>query len=65
MKEFENFDPILSILGFLLKAPMVPKGTPVVNALFKQRECIVNFLRACIGLPPENYMLLEHKAIKH
>ena len=40
---------------------MVPPGTPVVNALFKQREAIVNVMRACIGLSPENYMALENR----
>merc|ERR1711941_100872 len=29
-------------LSYLVKAPMVNKGAPVVNALFKQREAIVN-----------------------
>lgn len=28
--------PVLSLLSYLLKAPMVAPGTPVVNALFKQ-----------------------------
>lgn len=32
-----------------------------MNALAKQRSCIENILRACVGLPPENSMLLEHK----
>jgi len=58
---FEHFHPVLSVLGYLLKAPMVPEDTPVVNALFKQRACIENILRACIGLPPDNHMLLEFK----
>jgi len=58
---FEQFHSVLSILSFLLKAPQVPTGTPVVNALFPQRQCIINILRACIGLPPENNMLLEYK----
>ena len=26
-------------------------------------KCIVNVFRACVGLPPENFMLLEHKVI--
>ena len=43
------------------KAPLVPPGTPVVNALFTQREAIVNFLRACIGLPAENHMAFDHR----
>jgi len=59
--KFEKFHPVLSILNYMLKAPMVPPGTPVVNALFAQRQCITNVLRACIGLPPENFMMLEHK----
>jgi len=62
-EEFSSFHPVLSILSFLLKAPLVPEGTPVVNALFRQRCCLENIFRACVGLPPENHMLLEHKAI--
>eukprot|EP01100_Stratorugosa_tubuloviscum_P009045 TRINITY_DN378_c2_g3_i1.p1 TRINITY_DN378_c2_g3~~TRINITY_DN378_c2_g3_i1.p1 ORF type:complete len:533 (-),score=267.63 TRINITY_DN378_c2_g3_i1:118-1716(-) len=58
---FENFHAVLSILSFLLKAPMVPTNTPVVNALFKQRACIENILKACIGLPPESNMGLEYR----
>ena len=52
----KNLHSILSVLSYMLKAPLVPSGTPVVNALFKQREAIVNILRACIGLDPENHM---------
>jgi len=59
--EFQSFHPVLSILSFLLKAPLVPPNTPIVNALFKQRACIENIFRACVGLPPENNMLLEYK----
>jgi len=58
--EFCNFHPILSILSYLCKAPMVPPDTPLVNALFKQRACIDNILRACVGLAPENNMRLEY-----
>jgi myo-inositol-1-phosphate synthase len=61
MTEFEGFGNVLSILSYLLKAPMVAEGTPIVNALFKQHRCITNILSACIGLPPDNDMLLEHK----
>ncbi|XP_003740765.1 inositol-3-phosphate synthase [Galendromus occidentalis] len=58
---FSGFDSVLSLLSYLCKAPLVPKNTPVVNALFKQRCCIENVLRACVGLAPNNNMLLEHK----
>ena len=43
--EFQSFHPVLSLLSYLLKAPLVPDGTPVVNALFKQRSCIENVFR--------------------
>jgi len=49
------------MLSFLLKAPLCPDNVPLVNALFKQRACIENILRATIGLPPINDMLLEYK----
>lgn len=64
MEEFDNFHSVLSILSYLFKAPNVPEGTPVINALAKQRACVENLLRACVGLPPENSMLLEAKCIK-
>jgi myo-inositol-1-phosphate synthase len=63
--DFEAFDSILSILSFLLKAPLVPDGTPVVNALSAQRQCLVNVFKACAGLPAEHYMTLEHKLQSH
>lgn len=59
--EYCGFHSVLSILSYLCKAPLVPPGTPVINALAKQRSCIENILRACLALPPENNMLLEHK----
>ncbi|CAK4643743.1 unnamed protein product [Aphanomyces euteiches] len=59
--ETERFHSVLSILSYMLKAPLVPRGTPIVNALFAQRECIMNILRACLGLPAENYIQLENK----
>ena len=43
--EFQSFHSVLSIVAFLCKAPLVPEGTPVVNALFRQRSCIENILR--------------------
>eukprot|EP00128_Syssomonas_multiformis_P005855 Colp12_sorted_trinity150504_noHs@18625 len=62
MPDFDNFNSVLSILSYMLKAPLVPSGTPVVNALFKQRMAMENLMRACVGLPAENNMGLEHKA---
>lgn len=59
--DWESFHPVLSLLSYMLKAPLVPDGAPVVNALFTQRCAIVNFMRACLGLAPDNYMTLEHR----
>lgn len=58
--EYRPFEAVLSMCSWLMKAPMVPKGTPVVNALFKQHRKITNVLCACLGLPADDDMLLEH-----
>ncbi|XP_031165622.1 inositol-3-phosphate synthase 1-A isoform X2 [Sander lucioperca] len=60
-EDFLSFHSVLAVLSFLCKAPLVPSGTPVINAFFRQRACILNIMRACLGLPPQNHMLLEHK----
>lgn len=44
-KEFQSFHSVLALLAFLCKAPLVPPGTPVVNAFFRQRACIENIMR--------------------
>jgi myo-inositol-1-phosphate synthase len=59
--EHGGFHVVLSLLSFLIKAPLVPPGQPVVNALFNQRQAILNFMRATVGLAPENHMLLEQR----
>jgi myo-inositol-1-phosphate synthase len=59
--DWEAFHPVLSLLSFMLKAPLVPNGAPVINAFFGQRFAIINILRACLGLAPENHMSLEHR----
>jgi myo-inositol-1-phosphate synthase len=61
VSKFQRFHSVLSMLSYLLKAPLVEPGAPVVNALFKQRACIENVLRALIALPPINHMGLEYK----
>lgn len=35
-------------------------GAPIVNSLFRQRACIENILKACLGLSAENNMMLEY-----
>jgi myo-inositol-1-phosphate synthase len=60
-EDWEAFHPVLSLLSYMLKAPLVPNGAPVVNALFTQREAVINVMRACLGLGPNNHMTLEHR----
>jgi myo-inositol-1-phosphate synthase len=60
-KSPHGFHVVLSILSYMLKAPVVPENTPLVNALFRQKACIENLLRALVGIEPENNMLLEFK----
>ena len=56
-----DLHPVAALLSYLTKAPLVPTGAPVVNALAKQRACLENFCRACVGLPPESNLMLEFK----
>ena len=58
---FQHFNAVLSLLSYLCKAPLVERGARVVNALFKQRSCIENLLRALVSLPPINHMDFEFK----
>lgn len=58
---YKSFHSVLSVLSYMLKAPLTPPGTPVVNALGKQRNALTNIFRACVGLQPESEMTLEHK----
>ncbi|KAL9654307.1 hypothetical protein ABK040_010338 [Willaertia magna] len=60
-KQFRKMDSVMSILSYLFKAPLVNTNAPVINALFKQRGAIDNILRALVGIPAENDMLLEYK----
>lgn len=58
---FEAMHPILSVLSFLLKAPLVPSHAPVINALMKQRKAIETLLRATVGLPAVDDLVIEHR----
>ncbi|EQL03747.1 hypothetical protein G6O67_004292 [Ophiocordyceps sinensis] len=60
---YRNFHSVLSVLSYMLKAPLTPPGTPVVNSLAKQRAALTNIFRACVGLEPESDMTLEHKLL--
>jgi len=59
--KFQHFHSVCTMLSYMAKAPLVPEGTPVVNALGRQKACVENFLRALVGMRPENNLLLEYK----
>jgi myo-inositol-1-phosphate synthase len=54
----QRIEPLLLLLRLFAS---LLQGTPVVNALAKQRAMLENILRACVGLPPENHMMMEFK----
>ncbi|KAI0295215.1 inositol-3-phosphate synthase [Russula brevipes] len=57
--EFKPLYPVLSLLSYMLKAPLVKPGTDVVNSLSRQRNAVETFLKACIGLEGSSDLLLE------
>ncbi|CRK95020.1 CLUMA_CG008506, isoform A [Clunio marinus] len=59
--KYESCKSVLSLLSYMCKAPLVPRGTQVVNSLFRQRAAIENILRACVGLAPNSHMALEQR----
>ncbi|KAI0827731.1 Myo-inositol-1-phosphate synthase [Trametes gibbosa] len=57
--DFAPLYPVLSLLSYMLKAPLVKPGTDVVNSLNRQRNALETFLKACIGLEGSSDLLLE------
>jgi myo-inositol-1-phosphate synthase len=57
--EFRPLYPVLSLLSYMLKAPLVKPGTEVVNALSRQRNALEAFLKACVGLENNADLLME------
>ncbi|RDB20674.1 Inositol-3-phosphate synthase [Hypsizygus marmoreus] len=57
--EFAPLYSVLSLLSYMLKAPLVKPGTEVVNSLNRQRNALESFLKACIGLEGNSDLLLE------
>ena len=58
-QEFSPLYSVLSLLSYMLKAPLVKPGTDVVNSLNRQRNALEAFLKACIGLEGSSDLLLE------
>ncbi|KAF8236300.1 Myo-inositol-1-phosphate synthase [Tricholoma matsutake] len=57
--EFAPLYPVLSLLSYMLKAPLVKPGTEVVNSLNRQRNALEVFLKACSGIEGNPDLLLD------
>ncbi|KAL5483070.1 INO1_2 [Sanghuangporus weigelae] len=57
--EFQPLYPVLSLLSFMLKAPLVKPGTDVVNSLSRQRNGLEAFLKACLGIEGSADLILD------
>jgi myo-inositol-1-phosphate synthase len=57
--EFKPLYSVLSLLSYMLKAPLVKPGTDVVNSLSRQRNGLELFLKACLGLENNGDLLLK------
>lgn len=57
--DYTPLHPALSALSYFLKTPFIPNNGQAVNSIFRQRSCVENILRACVGIPAETNMLLE------
>jgi len=57
--DFASLYPVLSLLSYMCKAPLVKPGTGVVNSLNRQRNALESFLKACVGLENNTDLLLE------
>lgn len=56
---FESFNSVLSLLSLMLKAPVVPVGTPVTNAFMKQFNSLIKLIKICAGINSEVDLQLE------
>ncbi|WVO20204.1 uncharacterized protein IAS62_001497 [Cryptococcus decagattii] len=57
--EWQPLYSVLSLLSYMLKAPLVKPGEDVVNSLNRQRNALEQFLKACLGLEHSNDLLLD------
>ncbi|WRT65719.1 uncharacterized protein IL334_002667 [Kwoniella shivajii] len=57
--EHKPLHSVLSLLSYMLKAPLVKPGTDVVNSLNRQRNALEQFLKACLGLEHSGDLLLN------
>ena len=57
----ERLGPVLSYLSFFFKAPITNHSDYVVNSFTRQREMLINFLKAAAGIPIDSHTLVSLK----
>jgi myo-inositol-1-phosphate synthase len=57
----ETMGPVLSYLSFFFKAPSTNHEEYVINSFSRQRECLVNLLKAAAGMQIDDGTLLAFK----
>ena len=57
----QTLGPVLSYLSFFFKAPITNHSEYVVNSFTRQRQTLVNFLKAAAGISPDDQTLLAFK----
>jgi len=55
----EKMGPVLSYLSFFFKAPITNHDEYVINSFSRQRETLVNLLKAAAGILPDDTTLLS------
>ena len=54
----KTLGPVLSYLSFFFKAPITNHPEYIVNSFTRQRQTLVNFLKAAAGICPDDQTLL-------
>ena len=55
----KQLGPVLSYLSFFFKAPVTNHPEYVINAFGRQKETLVNLLKACAGIPADDATMLH------
>ena len=57
----ESLGPVISYLSFFFKAPITNHSEYIVNSFTRQRETLLNFLKAAAGISMDGQTMLSFK----
>lgn len=57
----EKLGPVMSYLSFFFKAPITNHSEYIVNSFTRQREMLLNFMKAAAGYSIDSQTLLSFK----